>query len=392
MMLKSILRYSIMSLMIIGTLSSCVKKNARQNNFPEPQYKPLPAGDTISIDSVLTLWRYEGSHKFTTDTYVVGTVTGDETSGNLYKAAFIQDPNDNSAIELYMKSTCGLRIGDIVAVYLNGATASEYSGTPQIQDLDPKYITILENEKFIQPAVINVSDVMNHLCQVVKFENVQFIKDDLGLTYADADGYGERTLEQCDPDGNTSTIIARTSNYASFANKEIARGNGSFTGIVTLYAGGSNTTWQMVIRSVNELNMNGPRYGASGTGTEDDPYDVLSAIKIQDESEAWVQGYIVGAAKATTVVTNDDILWEPPFGNDAITKATVVIANNPDERNINNCLVVYLPNNNPNEIRQHVNLVDHQENLHKILKVNGHLKNQYGLPGLKADGEFELKD
>lgn len=161
---------------------------------------------------------------------------------------------------------------------------------------------------------------------------------------------------------------------------------------MTLYAGGSNTTWQMVIRSVNELNMNGPRYGASGTGTEDDPYDVLSAIKIQDESEAWVQGYIVGAAKATTVVTNDDILWEPPFGNDAITKATVVIANNPDERNINNCLVVYLPNNNPNEIRQHVNLVDHQENLHKILKVNGHLKNQYGLPGLKADGEFELKD
>lgn len=391
-MLRSILRYSILSLMIIGMMSSCVKKNARQNNFPEPPYKPLPAGDTITIDSILTLRKLEGSHKFTTDTYVVGTVTGDETSGNLYKAAFIQDPNDNSAIELYMKSTCGLRIGDVVAVYLNGATASEYSGTPQIQDLDPKYITILENEKFIQPAVINVSDVMNHLCQVVKFENVQFIKDDLGLTYADADGYGERTLEQCDPDGNTSTIIARTSNYASFANKEIARGNGSFTGIVTLYAGGNNTTWQMVIRSVNELNMNGPRYGASGTGTEDDPYDVLSAIKIQDESEAWVQGYIVGAAKATTVVTNDDILWEPPFGNDAITKATVVIANNPDERNINNCLVVYLPNNNPNEIRQHVNLVDHQGNLHKILKVNGHLKNQYGLPGLKADGEFELKD
>ncbi len=389
-MLKSILRYSILSLMIIGMMSSCVKKNARQNNFPEPPYKPLPAGDTITIDSILTLWKTEGSHKFTTDTYVVGTVTGDETSGNLYKAAFIQDPNDNSAIELYMKSTCGLRIGDVVAVYLKGATASEYSGTPQVQDLDPKYITILENEQFIQPAVIPVTEVCNHLCQVVTFENVQFVKDDLGLTYADTDGYGERTIEQNNY-GNISTIIARTSNYASFASKEIARGNGTFTGIVTLYANGSNTTWQMVIRSVSELKMDGPRFGATGTGTEDDPYDIASAVNIQDESEAWVQGYIVGAAKSTTIVTNDDILWEPPFGNEAITKAAVVIANNPDERNISNCLVVYMPNNNPYEIRQKVNLVDHPENLHKMLKVNGYLKNQYGWPGLKADGKFELE-
>lgn len=389
-MLRSIFRYSILSLMIIGMMSSCVNKNARHNNFPEPPYKPLPAGDTITIDSILTLWKLEGSHKFTTDTYVIGTVTGDETSGNLYKAAFIQDPDDNSAIELYMKSTCGLRIGDVVAVYLKDATASEYSGTPQIQDLDPKYITILENEQFIQPAVIPITEACNHLCQVVTFENVQFAKDDLGLTYADTDGYGERTIEQNNY-GNTSTIIARTSNYASFANKEIARGNGTFTGIVTLYANGSNTTWQMVIRSVNELKMNGPRFGATGTGTEDDPYDIASAINIQDESEAWVRGYIVGAAKSTTIVTNDDILWEPPFGNEAITKAAVVIANNPDEHNIGNCLVVYLPNNNQYMIRQAVNLVDHPENIHKILKVNGQLKNQYGLPGLKADGNFNLE-
>jgi len=389
-MIKSVFRYAILSLMVIGILSSCVKKNARENNFPEPPYKPLPAGDTITIDSLLRLWHEESSHKFTTDTYVIGTVTGDETSGNLYKAAFIQDPEDGSAIELYMKSTCGLRIGDIVAVYLKGATVSEYSGTPQVQDLDPKYITILDNEKFIQPEVIKITDVYNYLCRLVTFENVQFIKEDLGLTYADADGYGERTIEQQDLDGNISTVIARTSNYASFAEKEIARGNGSFTGIVTLYASGSTMTWQMVIRSINELNMNGTRFGGSGTGTEDDPYDVSSAMTIQNDT-AWVHGYIVGAAQATTIVTNSDVQWEAPFTLVGPSGATVVIANNQEERNINKCLVVYLPNNNPYEIRQLVNLIDHPENLHKMLKVKGQLKEQYGWPGLKAYDRFEIE-
>lgn len=386
--------------MVIGILSSCVKKNAKLNNFPEPPYKPLPAGDTITIDSLLRLWHEESSHKFTTDTYVLGIVTGDETSGNLYKAAFIQDSKDGSAIELYMKSTCGLRIGDSVAVYLKDATVSEYSGTPQVQDLDPKYITILDNERFIKPDTIFVTDVYNHLCRLVTFKNVQFMESDLGLTYADSDGYGERRLEQKDLDGNidSTTVIARTSNYASFADKEIADGNGTFTGIVTLYSSGSTTTWQMIIRTLSEIKMDNTRFNEKpdepmepGTGTEDDPYSATKAMSVQDESSAWVHGYIVGAAQATTIVTNNDVQWEPPFTVAGPSGVTVMIANNPEEHNINNCLAVYLPSNNPYEIRQLVNLVDHPENLYKMLKVKGQLKNQYGWPGLKANDRFELE-
>ena len=123
-----------------------------------------------------------------------------------------------------------------------------------------------------------------------------------------------------------------------------------------------------------------------GSGTADDPYNVAAGIEQQsNEPIAWVHGYIVGAVKSgpTAVSSNNDINWSAPF--DLATN--VVIADDPDCREIDLCIIVNLPNNKP--LRTQVNLVDHPENLGMELSVNGKLRRYFGKAGLRDSNGTE---
>lgn len=399
-MLKSIKKYGILVLIAMLVLTSCMDKNKRKNNYPTPNVNfELPVGQVYTIDTLLLMLNPNTPFKFTEDASVYGIVTDDETSGNLYKASFIQD--GDKAIELYMKSTSGLRIGDSVRVYLKGATLSEYSGTPQIQDLDPKNVTILANNKFIEPLEISTADIVeSHKCRLVKFSHVEFRADDRSNTFAPKDAYGQFNLVQYDEDCNylDDKVIVRTSNYASFANRQLPQGNGTIIGILTEYTGSSTPVWQFTIRTISEVQMNNdpceatpiPPVEPSGTGTENDPYNMAAAILHQGDTLQWIQGYIVGSANiASGSITNDSqISWGPEFTyNENITN--IILADNASERDINNCVVVYLPHNAASGIRD-INLKNHPENLGKTLKVHGDLKAYLGKSGMKNTNEYEL--
>ena len=123
-----------------------------------------------------------------------------------------------------------------------------------------------------------------------------------------------------------------------------------------------------------------------GSGTAEDPYNVASGISLQDTQViAWVQGYIVGAVKngLSNVTSNDDVNWNAPF--DSYTN--VVIADDADCREIANCVIVNLPPGKP--LRAQVNLVDHPDNLGKLLAVNGKLRKYFGQAGLRDSGGTE---
>lgn len=396
-MLKSIKKIGILVLIAMMIFTSCIDKHARKNNYPVPNVDfTLPVGDVYTIDTLLYMWHAEGRHTFTQDASVYGVVIGDETSGNIYKASFIKD--GDAAIELYMKSTSGLRDGDSIRVYLKGATLSEYSGTPQIQDLDPNNITILANNIPVEPEELNTLDVnTNYICHLVKFNHVEFAAADRANTFAPDNAYGQYNLNQYDDNCvlQDSKIIVRTSNYASFANKQLPQGNGSITGILTYYSSGS--AWQFTIRAYSEVQMNddpceAPVVPPTGSGTQADPYNIAAGIAYQGTDGQWVRGYIVGSANiASGSITNDSqISWGPEFTyNENITN--FILADNVNERDINKCVVVYLPSNAESGIRS-INLKDHPENLYKVLKVKGDLKPYLGKSGMKNTNEYELID
>jgi hypothetical protein len=123
-----------------------------------------------------------------------------------------------------------------------------------------------------------------------------------------------------------------------------------------------------------------------GSGTFEDPYNVVAGIGLQSEEPiAWVHGYIVGAVKSglTSVSGNSDINWNAPF--DLATN--VVIADDATCHEISQCIIVNLPAGKP--LRMQVNLMDNPDNLGKHLAVLGKLRKYFGQAGLRDSNGTE---
>lgn len=243
--MKRLLNRSFMLLALMGVLFTSCKKD----HYDEPPIQDLPIGQVYTIDQILAL---ESGFVFNEDASVYGTITADEVSGNLYKAAFMQDPETGKAIELYLNATSGVRIGDRVRIYLKGVTYALYNGLPQLSNFEPDgHIIIMANNQPIEPLEASISEICSGSIapgSLVKLSNVMFTEKN---TFADPTTYGNRTL--VDPVDYSKTVIVRTSNYANFANDSLPQGTGNMIAIASLY----NSTWQLLIRSARELDFSG---------------------------------------------------------------------------------------------------------------------------------------
>lgn len=257
----SIFGISLMISMLFILPSSCVKQD-----FDQPPIGVIPIGEVLDIGQIRQMYADSGAYKFTSDYSVYGTVVMGEATGNIYKAAYIQD--QTSAINLYMTASSELQAGDDVRVYLKGCELSEYGQLMQIAGVTPdSSLSVVANGNFLAPRSVTIQELNDAMAagtfdeyesQLVIFDSVQFSTGDIGKTYADAEGYGERFIEDC----NFNNVLVRTSNYSSFAFETLPDGRGSLTAI----AGRYNETVQLLIRSTNEVDLFGPRCGAGGGG------------------------------------------------------------------------------------------------------------------------------
>jgi hypothetical protein len=93
----------------------------------------------------------------------------------------------------------------------------------------------------------------NYQSRLIQLDSVEFTPLDSAKAFADFTNKlsVNRTLRAC----NNATILLRTSGYASFANAKTPVGNGSVTGIYSVFG----TTKQLIIRNESDLNLNRPR-------------------------------------------------------------------------------------------------------------------------------------
>ena len=133
----------------------------------------------------------------------------------------------------------------------------------------------------------------------------------------------------------------------------------------------------------------------SGSGaTSDSPYSIADAIANQGKSEqVWAKGYIVGCVKngVTSIGSTADCFLGVTSGWDSPTN--VILADSPDETDINKCIVVNLPSQK--SLRTQVNLLDNPANYKKTLNVKGVLRTYFGKSGLRdsagEDADFILQ-
>ena len=315
--MKNRLFNTILLLAAVGMMFTACKKE-----YPEPPIQGLPIGTVYTISDILAM---EPGTVFTEDASVYGIITADEVSGNLYKAAFMQDRATGKAIELYLNAVSGVRIGDSVRIYLKDVTYAMYNNLPQLSNFEADgHIVILANNKPIEPQVTTIANINagQHLAGLVKLENVKFTEQN---TFADPTTYGNRTL--ADPTDYSQTVIVRTSNYANFANDSLPQGMGSLVAIATVY----NSTWQLLIRSARELDFEGyvpggdnglPYYQdfASSFGTYT-TYDVAGAQSWEiDYSTAKMTGYA-----NSTNYANEDWLISSQFSLENVSSASLTM-------------------------------------------------------------------
>ena len=209
------------------------------------------------------------NYKFTDDYMLFGTITMDDSHDNIYKEAYLQD--STGGINIYKLSKAGMvKVGDRVRMNLKGSQIVNYSGKMELSFVDVEDATlqvILQEPNVpITPEEVTMAQVIENPayydCRLVKLNNVQFAASDTSMTYAVEHGSATQNRNMTSCDGNT--LVARNSDYADFAGQPLPKGSGSVVGIMTRYIrSGSNgtttTTYQIIIRSTDEVNMENER-------------------------------------------------------------------------------------------------------------------------------------
>lgn len=113
-----------------------------------------------------------------------------------------------------------------------------------------------------------------------------------------------------------------------------------------------------------------------GDGSEAKPYSVEQAIKNQNATDKWVEGYVVGDINT---VNYPDLVFEfkAPFA----TNTNLLIAAKADETDQSKLISVQLP---IGSIREFINLVTNPTKLGAKVKFHGDLKKYLGIAGLVA--------
>ncbi|PLX00953.1 MAG: hypothetical protein C0594_14945 [Marinilabiliales bacterium] len=239
--------------LILLQFSSCVKRE-----FDAPPIDNIPEGSIITIDSLRSM--YQGAD-IVIDTVmsIYATVTADESTGNLYKTAFVQDTT--AGLQLTYPYSGGLYQGDSVRISLEGCLLTSYGGAIQLEliHVDSNIVKQFPGQQ-IEPKLVTLPDLLTYEYegQLIKLEDVEIASSELGQTWADADGKESRdiTLTDC---SSTQGVVIRTSGYAKFADEMLPGGKGSLIAVASQY----NGAIQLTLRNLDEVMLDSNRCDGS---------------------------------------------------------------------------------------------------------------------------------
>ncbi len=131
----------------------------------------------------------------------------------------------------------------------------------------------------------------------------------------------------------------------------------------------------------------------AGDGTKDNPYTVAEATaKVNKDNTAseWVKGYIVGGVTSDTKVTTVSKEGDVIFSATGVRSGAIVIADNQNETNYENCFVIGFGSDSGNA-KAALNLVDNADVLGKEVSLYGVIKGAFSFAGMKTITDYVLE-
>lgn len=255
------------------------------------------------------------------DIKILGIVTGNDLGGNLYNQICLQDKTGGILVCIGKSGLYGeLPVGqqvliDCKGLYIGGkgkqaqlgGVYTNKEGSQSIGKVD-RYVWE-KHYKIIGEADEAKAEAMVEVFDQTKIKDADYLKSCSGklmriegVTFADAGkkvfaAEADKDKANCVNRGfsgiSTNNLVVRTSAYAKFANALLPEGPQNVTGIFTRYAGSKNDTWQILIRTADDVKV--------AKGTEQCPYTVAEAIQLIND----------GKTTETNVYTEGIICSEP---------------------------------------------------------------------------------
>ncbi len=257
--MKAIKLFSLIAFVsIVSVFTSCVEDKDFEVPTPSAVEPNLSGLQQTTFKAVKEAYEQavasgDASVTFENDEYITGYVVSSDLAGNFFEELIIQnkvddanpteDPRLGFRISINVTSLYqSYDFGRKVYVKLKGLSVGLANGVlvigkgtavDQIQEYEYKDFILRSTEiATITPKVTKISEVAEaDENTFVQFENVQFHRDQLALTYAgeDSDQFnGFRTIESCD-DG--LTIPLESSTFADFKSIRVNQNKGNIQGV-----------------------------------------------------------------------------------------------------------------------------------------------------------------
>lgn len=279
----------------IATLSSCV--NGDDYGTPAQSCVSIPkTKEVVEITNAATAT----AQQYTTDDavvdYIEAYVTSSDEGGNFYKSISMMSldglkafsmPVDN--YNLYTEFEPGRKVTVKLDknVYYNkqhGSTvigASFNNSVGRLSGVEYKNVILRSCDKVDENDIVKnltIAQAKNdqYLNMLIEFDAVQFADASVGKTYFDKTLNPVPTFTATNHslrDANGNTIIVRFSEFATFATKKVATGNGKLRGVLTKY----NSDYQFMVRTENDVNLNGTRLDLTFLQSVNEPFTPYAA-------------------------------------------------------------------------------------------------------------------
>ena len=264
------------SITFLATLVVVIVACNRKFDAP-PGYATPDIQANTTIKALKAMHTSGGYDSIGTDVIIRGIVVGDDKSGNIYKAIYLQDSTGGICVSLNRSYLYGdYPVGRELFIKCKGLWLSEYGKNIQLGYIDksipnnpasagipgtlfdnyllkgtlgntvtPRVVTVAQLNSAASKANSNpASDTLQST--LIQLPSAQF--QNPGLIYADTSANKlsvSRTIVDC----SNNTTVAYTSGYANFAGHSTPSGNGPLTAIYIPY----KTTSELLIRDTTDV-------------------------------------------------------------------------------------------------------------------------------------------
>jgi DNA/RNA endonuclease YhcR with UshA esterase domain len=253
------------------TFNGCVDQD-----FDEPPTGGVESPSPNTTIAELRAMHSFGNHEQITSSIIVrGFVVSSDRAGNFYRQLVVQDETGGIELRIEMAEldnlfppgrqvsiNCeGLWLGDFNGLIQLGAAVTGEGNDRELARIPEPLVEdiiisgtygneVVPKEKLI--TELTFDDVST----LIQLNEVQFANNEIGQTYSQSDFSTNRTLTDC----NLNDIIVRTSSFSDFASEPLPEGNGTLVGVLGVY----NSDLQLLLRDLNDVNMEAERCGPGG--------------------------------------------------------------------------------------------------------------------------------